>query len=233
MRGVQGDQEAQPSSARSGGRWDQVTSDGPVRESPVGDVDPVLELLKQAPGAGVAVAALVPSAVIIYHLSNWWALGDLFATLLASAGLLVVSFVWLVRCLAYGFHRWNGSARGGAGWVAATPVVVLVALALGLSPVPADVRFGVSRGSFDEARSRVPMTAHAPVDVDARIGWYHVESAYRVDDAVLFVIEDRLFFEGGIAHAPTGGIADQSLPDGSIDLERLDGPWYRYAWRHG
>jgi hypothetical protein len=146
-------------------------------------------------------------------------------TWLVAAG----AAVWALKLTVHLVRRRRGDAPTAGRWFLLAPVGGLVVVLLLASGAAFQLRWSVSRPSFE----RVVAAQTEPTTAGARkqVGLYRVLGApWVIGDAVVFhhPLGGGLFDDAGFAYLPEGVTPELDGQFESLRVERIEGPWYRW-----
>lgn len=148
--------------------------------------------------------------------------------LLPALGLwLAVGIVWLVRLIS-AIQR-----RSFTPSLVIAPLVVLVLVALFLSPLPLQARFALSRSAFEQAVRSLPEN-QAEGGSLGMVGTYRISEWTRTGDGVLFYSASGtgLVDQAGFAYSPNGvpkALTNSDDPGFEVlGWQDLGGGWYSW-----
>jgi hypothetical protein len=164
----------------------------------------------------------------------------LFAVLGALLVFGLAALLWTIRGVAFVARMWRDIQPPTGGWrFVIAPFGGLLLVGLILARVPLEVRWALSEASFDRAVANLE-GAPSPrtVELDDRIGLYHVSERLTEGSMVIFVIDGGgLFEEGGVAWLPDGQAAfvEGNLVAGryfeALSVNPLGDGWYVWETR--
>jgi hypothetical protein len=168
------------------------------------------------------------AVVIMAALLVWSVSGPGFASVLGAAAafsVVVLGAVWLFRALIY-FAAGGRQVRS----FVLTPLVVVIAAVLVLSPWPAQARWAASRTAFD--RLAADVAAGRPTAVPGFVGLYRLDRVQPVPGG--WVVSESVgnspFDDAGFAYLPGGPTYDAGRAFGSNpQFRHLAGSWYSWT----
>ncbi len=141
------------------------------------------------------------------------------------------ALIWAVKLGVYGLGRRRGSERRAGHWFLVAPVGGLLVVAVLASGLAFDVRWALSRASFDEVVQAVTDPARTSTAVPERVGLFRVLGEPDViGDAVFFhhPLGGGVFDDAGFAYLPAGPTLDVEASFESLRTQQVDGSWYRW-----
>lgn len=191
-------------------------------------------LWRRAPGWVFHAAAAIGAVGLLW--SESYPYGGAVTLIVSAWWILICAGIWLARLIAYLNGRLTRPARpSGPAWpFAIAPATGVLVVALAMTGLPLQTRWGLSEGAFDaradQLVARVEQGEARPgsnLIRDDRVALYTVQFAHVDGDGnVFFSIAGSGFIDsGGFARLPDGPPKAKDELDRE-EFEHLGGDWY-------
>lgn len=141
------------------------------------------------------------------------------------------ALIWAAKLVSYGLGRRRGSERRAGRWFLVAPVGGLLVVAVLASGLAFDVRWALSRASFDEVVQAVTDPARTSTAAPERVGLFRVLGEPDVIGDAVFLrhpLGGGVFDDAGFAYLPAGPTPDVEASFESLRTQQIDGSWYRW-----